>query len=164
MNSREAVFVGLVAVSLVLGGVTALDFGDRLGDIDTATDIEGEMTVNLANAAVEDDRFVATVRIHNPTDSTVVLQNAGLRIHNDSVQRIAAGPGRRLDDGPSEVGPGDTVEATFGLRLSDDGQQRVQSALGRDARLSMNIGMRYRSTEFDVIASDLPAAESGGET
>lgn len=162
MNRLRGAFVGLVVVSLALGGATALEFGDRLGDIDTATDVDGEIEVSVVDAAVEGDRFVVTVQVRNPTDTPVVLQNAGLRIHNDSDERIAAGPGRRLDDGPSRVPAGGAIEATFELSLSENDRRQVQSALERDALVSMNVGMRYRSTEFDVVASGMDVTGGDG--
>lgn len=168
MDWLRGAFVVLVVVSLALGGATALEFGDRLGDVDTATDVDGEIEVSVIDAGVRGDRFVVTIQVRNPTDTPVVLQNAGLRVHNDSDERIVAGPGRRLDDGRSRLSAGGAVEATYELSLSAADRRRVESALRRDARLSMNVGMRYRSTEFDVVARGLdvtdPTADHGGDS
>jgi len=161
MNRLRVVFVGLVVVALSLGLVTGVNFGDRLGHLDTASDVEPRIAISVLEADVADDRFVATVRVRNPTDSAVVLESAALRVHNDSVRRIAAGPGDRLDDGPSTVPAGGAVEATFALALSDTNRRQVEAALVRDARLSMNAGMRYRSQEFEVVARGLRV--DGGE-
>lgn len=164
MNRLRVSFTALVVVSLALGGASALNFGDRLGAIDTATDVEDEIDVSVVDVSADGDRLVVTVQIRNPTEADLFVQNAGLRLHNESTERIVAGPGRRLDDGPSRLPAGGTIEATYGLTLSENDRTRATAALNRDARLSMNIGMRHRSAEFNVAAKGLDASGSDGES
>lgn len=156
MDGLRTTFVALLVVSVVLGGTTVLDFGDRLGAVDTAAVVEGQITAEVVDVSLQDDRFTATVRYENPTGVDVRIRSARLRVYNDSDAEIAAGAGTRLDDNGTVLPGRGSLTATFRIQVTETG--RLRAALRRDARLSVTAGATVGDFEFTLSRPDLNAS------
>lgn len=156
MNTLRIAFVALLAVSLLLGGVTAADFGNNLNDAEKIGFIKSQLVVEPVDVAVEDDRFVATVRIENPTGLDVELRSAKLRVHTLADQRLASGAGTRLDDNGTSLAAGESLTVTYEIRLSETQREAVAAALERDETLlSVSFGMTHGTADFSFAATNI---------
>lgn len=160
MDGLRAAFAALLVVSVVLGGTTVLDFGDRLGAIDTAAVVDGQVSVELVDASLREDRFVATVRFENPTGVDLRVRSAKLRIYNASEQRIASGAGTRLDDNGATLPARGSLTTTYEIRVAEERRGPLRAALRRDARLAVSVGMTVDDLDFSLARSGMNASEA----
>lgn len=157
MDGLRVAFVALLVVSVVLGGTTVLDFGDRLGAADTITVVERQVSVEVVDASLQDDRFTATVRFENPTGVDLRIRSARLRVYNDSDVEIASGAGTRLDDNGTALPGRGSLTATFRIQVTET--ERLRAALRRDARLSVTAGATLDDRQFTLSRPELNASE-----
>lgn len=150
MDRLQVSFAALLVVSLSLGGVTAVDMGDRFGEIDSIGAVRGQVSTTVVDVAVDEDTLVVTARIDNPSEASLQHNGAYFRLHNDTDENLANGAGTRLDDNGTAVPPDGSLTVRYGVGLSESQARLVRSALERDASLSVTFGMTLGDTSFEL--------------
>jgi len=159
MDRLRASFVVLVLAALLLGGYTAVDTGGSLRAVSAAEMIEPRISAEATGVELREEAVVVTVRMENPTGADLEHAGARFRFHDESDRRLASGAGTRLDDNGSTLPAGGSLRVTYAVRVSESQREVLADALGRDARLSMNLAVSLGDTNF-VVRAD---AEVGGE-
>lgn len=154
MDGVRAAFAAVLIASAVLGGITVADFGNRLDATDTTGVVKSQVTTELVDATVREDRFVATVRFENPTKVDLRVLGAKLRVFNDSEGRLVSGPADRLDDNGETLPGGGSLTATYAVSFAEPERGRVLAALEGDATLAMSTSMRLGDVQFAYIPED----------
>lgn len=162
MDRLRAAFVAVLLVSLANGGAAIADFGTNLQTIDAAGFVEDRIVVDATDVALRDGRVAVTVRVRNPTRLDLELVSGHFRIHNGSEARLASGAGERIEDGPTAVPAGESLTATYEIRLSPGQESQVEDALERDAKVTMRLALRLRDTTFTVVETADATGTGGG--
>lgn len=130
MHRLNQVFLATVVVLGLLGGFSAGEYTRTLGDVEDAGLVKQQIETELRSAAVEDGRFVLTVRIHNPTRFRLALNGAYTVVSSDG-DRITYGTIVNHGSIPEAVPPRDSVRVTYAFALSDSQATRLERALER---------------------------------
>lgn len=154
MDRLQAAFVALLLVAGALGGATALDTGSTLRAVDASSLIKDQVQVDVENVDLRDERLVVTTAIENPTGLDLDIDGARFRVYNASNDRLAFGAGERLDDGGTTLGAGETVTATYAVRLSPAQRDTLATALEGEAAISINLALGLGDTSIVVHADE----------
>lgn len=152
MDRLQLAFAIIFIASVSLGGVTAADFGTKLGNIDASDVVKERVSVTVTDVTLGDEALAVTTRLENPTAKSLQLQGAQFRIHNRTNARLASGAGTRVDDGDSTLPGKGSLTVTHEIRLSDAQRTQVANALERDARLSMSYALTLGEAKVVVRA------------
>lgn len=161
MNRTNLAFALLVVGSLAVGGAAAAAHVDDLRTLDAAGDVRERLSVNVERTAVEDERLLVRVTVHNPSGRTVNLRGASFRLARGDTLRVASGAGRRLDDNGTTVPAGGRLTARYAVSIAPDAVEDARDALDGGARLAVRLSLRLEDTPFDHV-SESPVG--GGET
>lgn len=158
MDGLRVAFVGVLVVSVSLGGVTVADFGSYLGAVDTTGVIKEQVSAELVEVSLTEEGFLVTVRFENPTGVDLRVLGSNVRVHNASDQRIASGAGQRVDGEGDRLPARGSLTAVYEVGIADSGRGHLRGALRTDARISMSVGLQYDDVRFSISQSDLDAS------
>lgn len=150
MHRLNQAFLATAVVLALLGGVAAADFTRTLDEAEDAGLIKDQVRTELSDADVVDDRFVLTVRIHNPTRFPLQLNGAYTVVSSED-DRISYGSIVNHDTIPSEIPVRGSVEVTYEFALSDEQATELKRAL-RDGPVTVKgkHAVQFRETNFSV--------------
>ncbi|PSQ15246.1 hypothetical protein BRD00_14795 [Halobacteriales archaeon QS_8_69_26] len=161
MDQLRVAFAALLILSVSIGGVTAVDFRDRLDSIGTSTIVKEQITAELVDSELREDRFVATIRLENPTQFDVIVESARFRVYNRTTPLIADGAGERLDDNGEVLPAGEALTVTYAIGFSPDQERNLREARRNEALLSATFSMRIGDVSFTVNRKGLDVTEDG---
>lgn len=161
MSRLQAAFLGLVAVSALVGAYTVVDFGDQLRTSDDVQRIKPQVSGEAVDAEFRGERLAITIRLSNPSRFDLELVSGAFRVYNETDAKIVAGNGVRTDDGGSVVPARGSLTATFEMRVTDAQRRMVAAALERDAMGSANLALALDDRAFQLSVTDLDLADGG---
>lgn len=159
MDALRVAFAALLVLSVSLGGVTAVDFRDRLQSTDDSFAVGDQVTAELVESDLREDRFVATVRLENPTQFDVEVLSARLRVYNTTDAKIVDGPADRLDDNGRALPAGGSLTVTYAVDLTAEGKRDLRGARRNEALLSAIIKMNVGDVEFTYNRKGMDVTE-----
>lgn len=149
---NQAFFVTVLLLTL-LGSVAAADFTQTLGNAESAGLIKDQIRTELLEADVVDERFVLTVRIHNPSQFSLDL-NGAYTVVSKNDDRITYGTIVNHEEVPSTVPARGSVTVTYGFALSPDQAERLRKALRRGpVNVSGQHSLQFHETKFSASFS-----------
>lgn len=144
----------LVTLSLaLLGGVSAADYSQSLGDVQDAGLVEEQIETEIRSGEVVDGEFVLRVEIRNPTRFTLDLNGAYSSVSDDG-ETLTYGTIVNHDEIPGEIPARDSVAVEYAFALSDDQAEELQAALDRGpVEVTGQHSVQLRETKFSVSFS-----------
>lgn len=128
MHRLNKVFFAVTISLALLGGVSVVDFGQTLGDIEDASLVAEQIETEVLTGEVVDGEFVLEVEIQNPTRFSLDLGGAYMSASSDG-ERMAYGSIVNHEDIPGEIPARGSVKVTYVFALSDTQADRLSTAL-----------------------------------
>lgn len=162
MKRIDQVFVVVVLLSAILGGVTFLNFQDSLRTSDRIPDISERVNVEVTHFTLGEESAQVKTRISNPTRFNLTIQSVFFRMAtNDDVQ-IAYGSGVRQGNQSISLAPGESTVVTYKIRLSPSQIDQLRSALNSGGFiLTGRQSMLYNEAQFTADINEIRITETG---
>lgn len=150
MHRLNKIFFAVTISLALLGGVSAVDFAQTLGDIQDASLVAEQIETEVASGEVVDGEFVLEIEIHNPTRFSLDLGGAFMSASSDG-ERIAYGSIVNHENIPETIPARGSVEATYVFALSDSQAEQLSTALNEGTvNISGQHSVTLEDTRFSV--------------
>lgn len=156
LGSRErlrSALVGLLVVGLLVGGIGVGRVHGQISHSFAVEELAAEMTVEVTDAAVEDQEFRVALAVTNPSDTEVVVTGSFVRAHNAEDAQLAYGSG--IPSGtshPVPVAPGETATVTYTVGLTPDQADRLAGAV-IDGDVTVSGRTSVRTADVDPLVA-----------
>lgn len=146
---NKAFFVLTLSLAL-LGGVSAADFSQTLGDMQDAGLVEEQVETEILSGDVVDGEFVLQVEIRNPTRFSLDLNGAYMAASADG-DRLAYGSIVNHDEIPEEIPARGSVNVEYVFALSDEQAEQLKAALNEGSvTVSGQHSVQLEDTRFSI--------------
>lgn len=156
MRRVNTVFVGVVAVSVAVGGVAGAGFGGELDAINTIDIVDQQLDSTVTELRLVDGTLRVSIRIENPTGYPVRLHGTFVRVFEGSREQLAYGSGQRLDDAGDVVPARGHLSPRYLITLSPEQADRLRAEFRRDTvRLTVFHSMSLRGERFRIARTNI---------
>jgi hypothetical protein len=150
MDRTDQVFVVVVVLSVSLGTVAAVTYGDTLAAKERTFSLSGAIEIEISQAEIVDDRLSFTVRMRNPTSADVTATGVYVNVFDRDGDRLAYGSASAFEQ--TSVPSGETRVVQVSVPLTTAQEESLRRALtdGNGFVISGQYGMIYEDVEFRV--------------
>lgn len=161
MDRIDAGLLVVALASVALGGTVAADFSDRLQSFGAADFVAEQVTTEVTDARVADQRLYLDVQVRNPTRYDLRLTGVFVRAFNGTDSRLAWGSATLSGDGSGVVPAGGSLRTRLALRLTPAQADALRAALRADGfEVTGRQSFRLGETQLTVpiAPTHVPAA------